>query len=72
MMINCLNCVACEENYKCLYFSVTIQVLLYFSALPQDKVPYTNSIGERYRIKQLLQQLPPQDNEVIETRLKHL
>jgi hypothetical protein len=43
------------------------QVLLYFSALPQDKVPYTNSIGERYRIKQLLQQLPPQDNEVIET-----
>ncbi|XP_069361531.1 protein prickle-like isoform X3 [Maniola hyperantus] len=40
------------------------QVHLYFSALPEDKVPYVNSIGERYRLKQLLQQLPPQDNEV--------
>ena len=33
-------------------------------ALPEDKVPYINSIGEKYRIKQLLQQLPPHDNEV--------
>lgn len=41
------------------------QVHLYFSALPEDKVPYVNSVGERYRLKQLLQQLPPQDNEVI-------
>nr|XP_018895969.1 PREDICTED: protein prickle-like [Bemisia tabaci] len=40
------------------------QVHLYFSALPEDKVPYVNSAGERYRIKQLLQQLPPHDNEV--------
>ncbi|KAL0820780.1 hypothetical protein ABMA28_006599 [Loxostege sticticalis] len=40
------------------------QVHLYFSALPEDKVPYVNSVGERYRLKQLLQQLPPQDNEV--------
>ena len=23
-----------------------------------------NSVGERYRVRQLLQQLPPQDNEV--------
>ncbi|KAI2648670.1 Prickle-like protein 1 [Labeo rohita] len=29
----------------------------------QDKVPYVNSPGEKYRIKQLLYQLPPHDNE---------
>ncbi|CAD7078448.1 unnamed protein product [Hermetia illucens] len=40
------------------------QVRLYFSQLPDDKVPYVNSAGERYRVKQLLHQLPPQDNEV--------
>uniref|UniRef100_A0A1A9V0C1 PET domain-containing protein n=1 Tax=Glossina austeni TaxID=7395 RepID=A0A1A9V0C1_GLOAU len=39
-------------------------VRLYFSQLPDDKVPYVNSAGEKYRIKQLLHQLPPQDNEV--------
>ena len=33
------------------------------SALPEDKVPYINSVGEKYRIKQLLHQLPPHDNE---------
>ena len=27
-------------------------------------MPYVNSIGEKYRIRQLLQQLPPHDNEV--------
>lgn len=41
-----------------------LQVHLYFSVLPEDKVPYVNSIGEKYRIRQLLQQLPPHDNEV--------
>lgn len=41
-----------------------LQVHLYFSALPEDKVPYVNSVGERYRVRQLLQQLPPHDNEV--------
>nr|XP_040570254.1 LOW QUALITY PROTEIN: protein prickle-like [Lepeophtheirus salmonis] len=40
------------------------QVHLYFSTLPEDKVPYVNSVGEKYRIKQLLHQLPPHDNEV--------
>ncbi|XP_059476273.1 protein prickle-like isoform X2 [Neocloeon triangulifer] len=40
------------------------QVHLYFSALPEDKVPYVNSVGERYRVRQLLQQLPPHDSEV--------
>ena len=46
------------EFYPC------VQVHLYFSTLPDDKVPYVNSVGEKYRIKQLLQQLPPHDNEV--------
>ena len=40
------------------------QVHLYFSVLPEDKVPYVNSVGEKYRIRQLLHQLPPHDNEV--------
>ncbi|XP_012227796.1 prickle planar cell polarity protein 3 isoform X3 [Linepithema humile] len=39
------------------------QVHLYFSALPEDKIPYAGSAGERERVKQLLQQLPPHDNE---------
>ena len=43
---------------------VLFQVHQYFSALPEDKVPYINSVGEKYRIKQLLHQLPPHDNEV--------
>ena len=45
-------------------FYPCVQVHLYFSTLPDDKVPYVNSVGEKYRIKQLLQQLPPHDNEV--------
>ncbi|XP_050431652.1 protein prickle-like isoform X2 [Adelges cooleyi] len=40
------------------------QVHLYFAGVPEDKVPYLNSVGERYRVRQLLQQLPPHDNEV--------
>lgn len=36
----------------------------FFSGVPEDKVPYLNSAGERYRVRQLLQQLPPHDNEV--------
>ncbi|XP_078063721.1 prickle-like protein 2, partial [Mustelus asterias] len=38
-------------------------VYQYFSSLPEHKIPYINSPGERYRIKQLLQQLPPHDSE---------
>lgn len=45
-------------------FSLPKQVHLYFSVLPEEKVPYVNSIGEKYRIRQLLHQLPPHDNEV--------
>ncbi|NP_001082157.1 prickle-like protein 1-A isoform X1 [Xenopus laevis] len=40
------------------------QVQLYFACLPEEKIPYVNSVGEKYRIKQLLYQLPPHDNEV--------
>ena len=40
-----------------------LQVHLFFSTLPDDKVPYVNSVGEKHRIKQLLHQLPPHDNE---------
>lgn len=41
-----------------------VQVYQYFSCLPEDRVPYVNSPGERYRIKQLLHQLPAHDSEV--------
>lgn len=34
------------------------------TCLPESKVPYVNSAGEKYRIRQLLKQLPPHDNEV--------
>ncbi|GAB1598143.1 protein prickle-like [Argonauta hians] len=40
------------------------QVYLYMNCLPEDKIPYINSIGEKYRIRQLLQQLPPHDNQI--------
>ncbi|XP_062854680.1 prickle planar cell polarity protein 3 isoform X2 [Trichomycterus rosablanca] len=39
------------------------QVYQYFGCIPEDKVPYVNSPGERYRIKQLLHQLPAHDSE---------
>uniref|UniRef100_A0A3Q4G103 Prickle homolog 1b n=1 Tax=Neolamprologus brichardi TaxID=32507 RepID=A0A3Q4G103_NEOBR len=39
-------------------------VQMYFASLPEDKVPYVNSPGEKHRIRQLLYQLPPHDNEV--------
>jgi len=33
------------------------------STLPEEQVPYIGSCGESHRIKQLLKQLPPHDNE---------
>ena len=58
---NCLkNDCVCNNVFLFLFF----QVHLYFSTLPEDKVPYVNSAGEKHRIKQLLHQLPPHDNEV--------
>lgn len=57
--------------FFCFTFFVK-QVQLYFSCLPEDKVPYVNSPGEKYRIKQLLYQLPPHDNEVwVETQRRN-
>lgn len=40
------------------------QVHQFMCALPEDKVPYVNSEGEKNRTRALLQQLPPHDNEV--------
>nr|BAF35975.1 prickle [Molgula tectiformis] len=40
------------------------QAQAYFSKLPEDRIPFIDSIGEKHRIRQLLQQLPPHDNEV--------
>ena len=45
---------------------------MYFSCLPEDKVPYVNSPGEKHRIRQLLYQLPPHDNEVRERERERL
>lgn len=42
----------------------TEQIQMYFAGLPEEKVPYVNSPGEKHRIRQLLYQLPPHDNEV--------
>ncbi|KAL4622590.1 hypothetical protein GN956_G20124 [Arapaima gigas] len=39
------------------------QVYQYFSCIPEDRVPYVNSPGERHRIKQLMNQLPAHDSE---------
>ncbi|XP_042198158.1 prickle planar cell polarity protein 3 isoform X1 [Callorhinchus milii] len=39
------------------------QVHQYFRCLPEENIPYVNSMGEKFRIKQLLYQLPPHDND---------
>ena len=33
------------------------------SRIPEEKVPYVNSVGEKYRARQRLRQLPPQDSD---------
>ncbi|KAK0399254.1 hypothetical protein QR680_002962 [Steinernema hermaphroditum] len=35
----------------------------YFTCLPDHKVPYVNSVGEKWRNRQLVNQLPPQDSD---------
>ncbi|XP_033123468.1 prickle planar cell polarity protein 3-A-like isoform X2 [Anneissia japonica] len=40
------------------------QVHQYMCSLPEEKRPFVNSSGEKYRIRSLLQQLPPHDNEM--------
>lgn len=52
--------------------SLLKQVYQYFSCLPEDRVPYVSSPGERYRIKQLLHQLPAHDSEVTSLQLSTL
>ncbi|XP_028397631.1 uncharacterized protein LOC114521396 isoform X2 [Dendronephthya gigantea] len=39
------------------------QVFAYMSALPEDKIPYVSSPGEKYRNRQLIFQLPAHDSE---------
>ena len=39
------------------------QVHSYMCSLPEDKVPYVDSNGERYRQRQIILQLPSYDNE---------
>ncbi|CAF0788497.1 unnamed protein product [Didymodactylos carnosus] len=39
------------------------QVRQFFKCLPEEKVPYINSIGEKYRTKKLEEQLPPHDSD---------
>lgn len=46
-----------------LYSLFNFQVHQYFNSLPEDKVAYVNSPGEKWRMKQLLVQLPPHDTE---------
>ncbi|KAE9421457.1 hypothetical protein Angca_002210, partial [Angiostrongylus cantonensis] len=36
---------------------------MYFATLPEEKVPYVNSVGEKWRLRQLRYQLPPQDSD---------
>ncbi|CAF2479428.1 unnamed protein product [Rotaria sp. Silwood2] len=40
------------------------QVRQFFKCFPEDKVPFLNSIGEKYRTKMLEIQIPPQDSDV--------
>lgn len=39
------------------------QVRQFFKCFPEDKVPFLNSIGEKYRTKMLEEQLPPHDSD---------
>ncbi|CAB3409671.1 unnamed protein product [Caenorhabditis bovis] len=36
----------------------------YFACLPENKIPYVGSVGEKWRQRQLRAQLPPQDSDV--------
>ncbi|KHJ84445.1 PET domain protein [Oesophagostomum dentatum] len=38
-------------------------VHMYFASLPEEKIPYVNSVGEKWRLRQLRHQLPPQDSD---------
>lgn len=36
---------------------------MYFACLPEDKIPFVNSIGEEWRTRQLQYQLPAHDSD---------
>lgn len=55
---------AVNRHHRHMFDVCVLQVHQYYNSLPEEKVPYINSPGEKYRIKQLLHQLPPHDNEV--------
>lgn len=63
-LYECFNSSLTSYMNMCVCVCLCAQVHQYYSFLPEDKVPYVNSIGEKHRIKQLLHQLPPHDNEV--------
>lgn len=42
---------------------IFLQIHMYFACLPEDKIPYVNSTGEKWRLRQLQYQLPPQDSD---------
>lgn len=65
-LFNLLSWIEVIQSWYCTPMS--FQVHQYYSSLPEDKVPYVNSPGEKHRIKQLLHQLPPHDNEVRSAR----
>ena len=44
-------------------YLLQFQVHAYMSSLPEEKVPYIDSLGERHRNKQIIVQLPPYDSE---------
>uniref|UniRef100_A0AC35TX85 LIM zinc-binding domain-containing protein n=1 Tax=Rhabditophanes sp. KR3021 TaxID=114890 RepID=A0AC35TX85_9BILA len=37
---------------------------MYFASIPENRIPYANSVGEKWRKEQLIIQLPPQDLDV--------
>ncbi|CAF3503960.1 unnamed protein product [Adineta steineri] len=54
---------ALEEYAWCPAGLKAEQVRQFFKCFPEDKVPFLNSIGEKYRMKMLEKQLPPHDSD---------
>ncbi|CAF1238783.1 unnamed protein product [Rotaria magnacalcarata] len=54
---------ALEEYAWCPSGLKAEQVRQFFKCFPEDKVPFLNSIGEKYRTKMLEEQLPPHDSD---------
>ncbi|CAF1502059.1 unnamed protein product [Adineta steineri] len=54
---------ALEEYVWCPPGLKAEQVRQFFKCFPEDKVPFPNSIGEKYRTRMLEEQLPPHDSD---------